>query len=247
MITSLNHPLVKHFVKLRNDSYYRQVHQKVILESLKPILELQPFIAQLIFTQKYEKYVQEVFPRTQVKEEVMQKASGMKTAEGVLAEMQMPAFVSVEKDTSIIVFDGISDPGNMGTLLRTALAFGWQGAYFLPGGCDPFNEKVMRSARGAHFKLKLSKGTASQLEQLVQKQKKEAWVADLHGQEMENIQSSKPSILVMGNEAHGASQAIKNFCLPLTIPMSDQMESLNVAIAGGILLYALGKKGKKND
>ena len=59
----------------------------------------------------------------------------------------------------------------MGTLLRTALALGWDAVYFLPGSCDPFNDKVLRAARGAHFKLALAKGTAEQLQQWTQSRK----------------------------------------------------------------------------
>jgi RNA methyltransferase, TrmH family len=242
MITSLQHPLVKHFVKLRTDRAYRQLQQKVIIEGLKPILELQSFVTQLLYTPAFANYAQIIQPTSEVTEGIMQKISGMTAPEGIIAEVQMPAFISLTSCPSILVFDGVSDPGNLGTLLRTALALGWEGAYFLPEGCDPFNEKVLRAARGAHFKLKLGQGTVKTLQNLVQDQKRQAWVADIQGEDVGYIQATKPCVLVVGNEAHGASQAVKKFCAPVTIPMSGQMESLNVAVAGGILLYTLGKE-----
>jgi len=243
MITSLQHPIVKHFVKLRLDKDYRQTHQRVVIEGLKPIQELLPYITQLLYTSHYTDLAQQVKNGEEVTEAIIQKVSGMSSPEGVIAEVIMPTFVELKECSKIVAFDGISDPGNLGTLLRTALALGWEGAYFLPGGCDPFNEKVLRAARGAHFKLKLREGSAKELKILCQDQHLQPWVADIKGQAVNAVHLNSKQLLVLGNEAHGASITIKEFCQSLTIPMSNQMESLNVAVAGSILLYLLGKEG----
>jgi TrmH family RNA methyltransferase len=167
----------------------------------------------------------------------------MISPEGVIAEVRMPSFVLLDKAKQVLALDGISDPGNMGTLLRTALALGWDAVYFLPGSCDPFNEKTIRAARGAHFKLSLAKGNDEQLHEWVKRNKVQSVVADIKGQVPENVPAAQCRLLVLGNEAHGASAAIRQFCQPVTIPMPGEMESLNVAIAGGILLYLLSNKG----
>ena len=243
MITSLQHPLVKHFIKLRLDRDYRQSQQKVVIEGLKPILELLPYVTQILYTSAYTKHVQNFHQTIEVTEGIIQKISGMTTPEGIIAEVQMPSFTTLDTCDFILVLDGISDPGNLGTLLRTALALGWEGVYFLPGGCDPFNEKVLRAARGAHFKLKLSHGTVETLQETIRTSQQDIWVADIQGKSLNEIQLKNSCMLVLGNEAHGASEGIKKICKPVTIPMSGPMESLNVAVAGGILLYTLGKKG----
>jgi TrmH family RNA methyltransferase len=72
--------------------------------------------------------------------------------------------------TRVLVLDGVQDPGNLGTLLRTALALGWQAAVLLPGCCDPFNDKALRASRGAAFKLPLAQMSLQQWQQLVQEQ-----------------------------------------------------------------------------
>jgi TrmH family RNA methyltransferase len=242
-LTSLQHPLVKHFVKLRTDTTYRHQHQAIVLEGLKPIQELSLQITKLLYTSPYASFASHfIGEKWQVTEAILHKISGMSSPEGVLAEVRMPPFVSIEKVKQVLALDGISDPGNMGTLLRTGLALGWKAVYFLPGSCDPFNEKALRAARGAHFKLALAKGTAEQLQEWAKNENVQTLVADLKGKRPENIPFASSRLLVLGNEAHGASAAIRQFCQPVAIPMLGEMESLNVAVAGGILLYLLSKE-----
>ena len=239
-ITSLQHPLVKHLVKLRTNSDHRYEHQSLILEGLKPIQEVSTHITKLFYTPVYASAALSIpGEKWLITESILHKVSGMFSPEGIIAEIRMPSFVSLDKAKQVLALDGISDPGNLGTLLRTALALGWEMVYLLPGSCDPFNEKALRAARGAHFKLALAKGTAEQLHQWVQAEKVQALVADLKGFAPHLVPVASPRLLILGNEAHGASPAVRGFCQPVTIPMPGEMESLNVAIAGGILLYLL--------
>lgn len=242
-ITSLQHPLVKHLVKLRQESAYRYAQRSLLVEGSKPIQEIAPFIQKLIYTSSHAPLLKtKACEEWIVTDAMMQKISGMTNPEGVVAEARMPSFSSLEEAHSILALDGINDPGNLGTLMRTALALGWDGIYLLPTSCDPYNEKVLRAARGAHFKLALRQGTAEELKQLAQQQTFQCLVADLQGQPPEAFSAHLKTILVLGNEAHGASAAVQEFCVPVTISMKGEMESLNVAVAGGILLYLL-KKG----
>lgn len=239
LITSLQHPLVKHLVKLRINSDYRYEHRSLVLEGSKPIREVLKHASKLIYAESFQPFPDTHAEQWVVSENVLQKISGLSSPEGVIAEVQMPAEGKLDACRNLLVFDGISDPGNMGTLLRTALAFGWDGVFILPNSCDIYNEKVLRAARGAHFKLPMAKGTAEDLLSLIKKQGLQPLLAELHGQPPEKILFSEKRVLIMGNEAHGASKEVQQFCLPVTIPMSEQMESLNVAVAGGILLYLL--------
>lgn len=239
-LESLQHPLVKHLVKLRVDSHHRLEHQALVLEGLKPIQEVSSQITKLLYTPAYASYATTLpGEKWQVTEAILNKISGMTSPEGILAEIRMPAFVLLDKAKQVLALDGVSDPGNMGTLLRTALALGWEAVYFLPASCDPFNEKALRAARGAHFKLALAKGTPEQLQQWVKANNIQSLVANFKGKMPENVPVTPNRLLVLGNEAHGASTAVQQFCQPVTIPMPGEMESLNVAVAGGILLYLL--------
>lgn len=239
LITSLQHPLVKHLVKLRTDSRYRQEQQTLVVEGIKPIQEL-PSMIKLLYTSSCADLAASLpGDKWQVSEAVLQKVSGMESPEGMIAEVGFPPWRSLGQSRQVLALDGISDPGNMGTLLRTALALGWETVYFLPGGCDPFNDKTLRAARGAHFKLSLAKGTAEELQAWVKAESVQPLVADLQGIYPEKIPASLRRLLVLGNEAHGPSAAVHQFCQAVTVPMSQKIESLNVAIAGGILLYLL--------
>lgn len=243
LITSLQHPLVKHLVKLRTDRNYRHAQQSLALEGVKPIQEMPALILKLFYTSAYASIAQKFScDKWEVTEGILHKISGLTSPEGILAEIRMPPFVELGKSKEVLALDGINDPGNLGTLLRTALALGWEAVYFLPGCCDPFNEKVLRAARGAHFKLILASGTAEELKQWVKTEHIQSFVADLQGKTPETFPAAAKRLLVLGNEAHGASAAISQFCQPVTIPMPGLMESLNVAVAGGILLYVLGRE-----
>lgn len=239
-VTSLQHPLVKHFVKVRTDKAYRDQCQTVILEGLKVIQELSSEVLKVFYTSEYASFIPSCAgEKFLVTEAILNKISGMRSPEGIVAEVQMPTFSQLDVAKKVLALDGMSDPGNMGTLLRTALALGWDTLFFLPGTCDPFNEKVLRSARGAHFKLNLVKGTGEELRDWVKKNKIQSWVADLKGIAPEEISPASKRLLVLGNEAHGPSEVIHQFCQSVTIQMTGEMESLNVAVAGAILLYLL--------
>lgn len=239
-ISSLQHPLVKHLLKLRMDNTYRTAQHSLMLEGVKPIQEVSTQIMKLFYTPAYAAFADSIVAeKWQVTEAILQKISGMTSPEGVVAEIRMPHLGSLDEAHYVLGLDGISDPGNMGTLLRTALALGWETIYFLPGGCDPFNEKVLRAARGAHFKLTLVKGTVEHLQQWIQSQEVQALVADIRGISPQQVSFAAHRVLILGNEAQGATEAVKHFCTSVSIPMPGEMESLNVAVAGGILLYLL--------
>src|SRR5262249_55947302 len=112
---------------------------------------------------------------------VMQKISGLVHFEGLLAEMDMPTPYSLKNMRYILVLESINDPGNLGTLLRTALALGWEGAFLVGDGCDPYNEKTLRAARGACLSLPWRRGSWEELKALSSQNSLRPLVADLDG------------------------------------------------------------------
>lgn len=242
-LSSLQHPLIKHFVKLRNDSAYRYESQSLVIEGVKPVQEIEPHLIRILYTPDYAYYAEPfTCEKWEITDAILKKMSGMVSPEGMIAEVELPAFSSLDQAHRVLALDGINDPGNMGTLIRTALALGWDAVYFLPGSCDPFNEKALRAARGAHFKMTLARGNAERLYQWIQRYQVRSLVADIKGEMPEKMTANEHRLLVLGNESHGASDAVRQFCQPVTIPMPGEMESLNVAVAGGILLYLLNSQ-----
>jgi RNA methyltransferase, TrmH family len=233
-IESLQHPLIKHLVKLRQDRAYRYTCKRVFVEGKNLINELPHAIAIVGIEDNFPPHLKSC-ERVVVTPAVMQKISAVKTPEGLIAEVEMPPNQSMLEKEFILAIDGVSDPGNLGTLLRTALALGWEGAFILEGSCDPYNEKALRAAKGATFRLPLCQGSWDELMKIP----KPRYVADLQGESIKDYRPKKGAILVLGKESLGVSPLAKKECTPLTIPMSGAMESLNVAAAGAILMYAM--------
>lgn len=242
VISSLQHPYIKHLVHLRQNGNYRQEYRSVVVEGLKMIKELEASQAIKTLISCNESLIPAHLQETDtilVEPGIMKKISGVVNPEGLLAEVQMPAFSTLQQAKAIVALDRINDPGNLGALLRTALAFGWDGVYLIGECCDPYNDKALRAARGATFRLALCQGDVKDFMNFATQKEIVPWVADIDGKKMTCCEKSQPGILVLGNEAHGPAEELLNCCQKITLPMSGAMESLNVAVAGGILMYLL--------
>jgi len=147
----------------------------------------------------------------------------------------------------VLIIDGVQDPGNLGTILRTALASDTQAVICLHGTVDVYNDKALRATMGAVFQLPIFQAddAAVLVEQLHQ------WgfrlvVSDIRAEESyQEVQFPKKTALVVSNEANGPQQIQKGDQL-VKIPLYQQAESLNVAVAAGILLYAI-RAGREEE
>lgn len=243
LLTSLQNPWVKHCVRLRKESAYRENHHSFLVEGAQFFREIDLPLIRCFYTTEWKDTVSSLLcEKYPVSGPVMEKISGVKSLEGIVGEVKMPLCRKVEPLDRVVIFDAVSDPGNLGTLMRTALAFGWNYLFFLPGCCDPFNEKTIRAAKGAHFKIEMCKGSVEELRLFCKKHQLSPLAAQIGGLSIEALPPSEHRWIVLGNEAHGVSPDVEAFSLPIQIPMTGEMESLNVAVAGGILLYFLSKK-----
>jgi TrmH family RNA methyltransferase len=246
-ITSLQHPLVKRLTKLRKDRFFRNQTESVVIIGFHLVEEVCIKIKAKCLLCTNEKLIsshvktEEIFLTTT---EIIKKISGVQTPEGILAEVSMPIQSSLEKCHYLVALDGISDPGNLGTLLRTALALGWEGAFILENSVDPYNDKALRAAKGANFRLPIHMGGWDALQQIIKKNHLKVLAADLEGDKLNAFALKDNILLILGNEAHGISKEALSICQKITIPMKGSMESLNVAVAGGILMYILGQNGE---
>ncbi len=238
-IFSAQHPLIKYWTHLRSDAHFRRTESRVLLEGKNCIQDVcsTTKATRLIVTDP------SLIPDGLQADEViivtpplMKKISGVQTPEGIIAEFALPdntPFTSVKK---IIVADRIQDPGNLGTLIRSSAAFGWDGFFVLPGCSDPFNDKALRAAKGATFQLPIYSGSWDQLHELCTQNSLELIVADTSG-EKPAVFNKMPMALVLGNEAQGPAVPSTIPFKKVSLPMQGSTESLNVAVAGSILLY----------
>lgn len=164
----------------------------------------------------------------------------------------------------LLALESVQDPGNLGTLLRTAAAFGWTGAWLLPGCADPFGAKAVRAARGAQLRaVPLVTGPGAGWDALTafadahgarlvaaalpgQVEEKKGRRSGDEGDADSDDNSTTPTILVLGSEGQGLSdEALKRCHASVAVPMVDgAMESLNVAVAGGVLMFAMSGGGE---
>jgi TrmH family RNA methyltransferase len=225
-ILSLQHPFIKHLVKLRTDKDYRHEHKEVLVTGRKLVKELSPL---KIFVDKNDSCSDGI----KVSFEILQKITGQKNPEGIAGLMPLPEEKDLSLFQKLIVFDHIQDPGNLGTLIRTALALGFHGGILLNNSVDPFNDKAIASSKGAVFRFPLATMTVEALEKLPH-----TWyVASLEGTPHRDWKW--PGLLILGNESKGSSLQTHPKAIPISIPMDGDMESLNVAIAGGILIHQM--------
>ena len=171
-------------------------------------------------------------------------AAETESPQGVLAVARIPAATIDDLDLAatarIVVLDAVQDPGNVGTILRTAAALGATAVLAMPGTVDLWNAKVVRSAMGAHFHMPALSATWADVDRLRQAQGVACWAADAGGRPLDDATPPARLALLVGNEGAGLSdEARRRADHVVALPVGDRVESLNVAVATGILLYQL--------
>jgi RNA methyltransferase, TrmH family len=237
-LISLQHPFVKYLVKIRKERSFRRNEGKVLVTGKKLILELiekKAPIELLLLTEKSD--FSSSHKTVKTTPEILQKITGFSSLEGMAALLAIPPFQKIEKAKNLLVLDGVTDPGNLGTLLRSALSFGWDGIYLTENTCDPFNDKALRAAKGATFFLPMEEGSFANFLKIASSFT--VLVADMEGTPVHLAKKDTPLALILSAEGAGARQESKETFQKVKVPMFPSMESLNVASAGAILLYTL--------
>ncbi len=164
--------------------------------------------------------------------------------QGVLAVAEVPSLtlagLTLPDRVRIVVLDAVQDPGNVGTILRTAAALGATAVVALPGTVDLWNAKVVRSAMGAGFHVPALAAGWESLDSFRRHESFALWGADAAGTPVRELTSPDRLALVVGNEGAGLStEARSRVDVLASLPISSAIESLNVAVATGILLFQL--------
>lgn len=168
--------------------------------------------------------------------ELLKKLTNTVTPEGIIALVKKD--INNELSNKILYLDRIQDPGNIGTLIRSAVSFGFNSIIF-DETCDPFNPKVIRASEGAIFKINILNYDINHLKELGYK----IYGTSMNGVSLESIDNCQTKIvIILGNEGNGVRKEYLNITNDnLTIPMINT-ESLNVGVAGSIIMYHLRKQ-----
>jgi TrmH family RNA methyltransferase len=160
--------------------------------------------------------------------------------QGIIAVVRTPRWALSDIKTQrapVLVLDGVQDPGNTGTILRTAAGLGAAGIIALPGTVEVTNPKVLRGSMGAVFRLPWVELTSEELLSWSRDNSVSLLTAEMSGEPMGGLKLTPPVAIVLGNEGAGLSPMLKAAGRPVSIPLAPGTDSLNVAVAAGILLY----------
>lgn len=184
----------------------------------------------------------------EVDDNLLQRISNTENSQGILIVCPFIELPLPDNLDFALLLDGISDPGNLGTILRTALAFNVQALLSMHSTTDFYSPKVVRSAMGAHFHLPYREIEKTELDLLRHKQPNlKIYVAGAeNGMLCWQTDLTKPTLFVIGSEAHGTSQNLLDMVDgKIFIPMYGKTESLNAAVATSILCYETIRQRKQ--
>jgi TrmH family RNA methyltransferase len=253
MITSTSNRRVKWVRSLQNDKSQRWEERKFVLEGKRLAEEWirTGMHAELVLhTDHLDEHGRglvncltrlgaEAVP---VSEAVMEACSDTESPPGILIVVPFPEPLVLDPMTLVLVGDRLADPGNLGTMLRTASAAGVEAVFLTQGSVDPYNPKVVRAGMGAQLHLPIeSLTTTAIVERLADM---DLWLADRDGEvSYDGVDWRRPAALIIGNEAHGASDEMRSFihgCV--SIPMRPEVESLNAAVATAVILFEVQRQ-----
>lgn len=245
-ITSRQNPLVARLRKLGNDKKTRRQEGAFLCEGHKLVEEAIRWnagVETLVVAEGVEPPtgLPETVRLVEVPADVLKSMSTVDTPQGMLAVCRTPDLTPPEQLTPgrYLVLDGVQDPGNVGTVWRTADAFGADGLILLPGCAEPFSPKTVRSTMGACFRLPVWEMGLEALTALLAGADLPLYATALR-EDTADLRSADLSraAVAIGSEGRGVSQAVLDACaLTLKIPMRDRCESLNAAVAASVVLW----------
>ncbi len=243
ILTSKNNPLIKETAALKEKKGRRELDlflvegRKMVAECQKSPLEIE----RIFVAENYEgelPFPEEMIVR--VSAEIFRFLADEKTPQGVLCRVRIPQRELTSPKGKCLLLDGVADPANVGAILRTANAAGYEKVYLTDDCADPFSPKSVRASMSGVFFTKIYRGSREELLSLFEGYP--LIVADMGGQNAFDFTPPEEFALVIGNEGNGVSQAVKERAThTVSIPMRETQESLNAAVSAGILMYLMNR------
>lgn len=251
MITSLQNEKVKLARMLQENTRTRRKEGKVVLEGVRLVRDA----LQAGQSPDFVLYTSDVrdegllrllisigIEPLPVSEAVMRHISETQQPQGVLAAFPMPQASLPQQLDHVLILDSIRDPGNLGTILRTAAAAGVDLVLLSPACVDVYNPKVLRGGMGAHFRVPVIEMNWGEIGHITQGL--HIYIAASDGEaRYDRVDWSGRWAIIIGSEAHGAGDEARQLAqMTISIPMASDSESLNAAIAAGVILFEARKR-----
>jgi TrmH family RNA methyltransferase len=251
MITSRANPQVKYVRRLQADRRFRAEERAFVVEGTRWMRELaaariapRALYATTAWLESGEgrALLAALGAAILVADEVMAAMSDTEAAPGALAVLSMAPRPWPDAPTFLLVLDAVANPGNLGAILRAASAAGVEGVLLGPGSVDPYNPKVARGSMGAILRLSIRRATWDEIGEATTGF--DVWLATAQdGTAYTAVDWRRPSTLLIGGEAHGAGHEAERLATGrVTISMRDETESLNAALAAGIILFEAARQ-----
>lgn len=234
-LSSKDNPRLKHLKKLLDDRRYRSACGEYVIEGRRALDDNRHITSVFVCAGTPAPAVPAA-PVYVVDQRIFAALAPTEQTQGVMAVAALRTGTSadIRPDGRYVLLDRIQDPGNMGTIIRTACAFGCSGCIMVPGNADPFAPKVVRAAASALDKIPIIP-----IASLAELAGVPLIAADAAGSPVAGFSWPAGFILAIGNEANGLSdELLRQASFRIAIPHQATMESLNAAVAAGILLYA---------
>lgn len=245
LITSLDNERVKKYRKLR-EKKYRDRLNLFLVEGWHLVLEAYRagLVEEVILTEEVACELE--VPKIYVTQEIIKKITELDTPVPILALCHKVKNDPQKIGQRILMLDGVQDPGNLGTILRSAKAFHVDTVILGTKTVDLYNAKVLRATQGMVFHLHVIEGDLVELIPKIKKQGIPIYGTKVEsGEDVRKLETSAKTqyALVMGNEGNGVTEEVLSLCDHyLYIQMDSEVESLNVAVATSILLYELDRR-----
>ena len=237
-IESINNSKVKEWSKLK-EKKYRDLNNKFIIEGdhlLKSALDKNLVLEIISLDKSYE--VSNI-PFYEVNESIMKKLSNQVSISNVIAICKK--LDNKEINGNVCILDNIQDPGNLGTIIRSACAFNINTIIMSNDTVDLYNDKVIRASEGMIFNLNYTKGDLEEILTILKKDNYTIYGTDVkQGESLNNIIFSDKNAVIIGNEGKGMNNNLYNLCDKfINIPINSNCESLNAGVAASIIFYEM--------
>lgn len=248
-ITSTSNETIKYFISL-NDKKTRMNAKRFIVEGYHLVNEASKtnLLEAIISTDEKELKKINNVKRYLVNDAIINKIATTKNPQNILGIVKMldhniTNLLPIIKGnkTKLIMLEDVNDPGNLGTIIRTAAGLGYDGIIMSPNTVDLYNEKVIRSTQGVMFKIPIIKANLQEVIKLLKKEKVFCiGTALTNAKDVKHITKKDKFAICLGNEAKGISkEVLDNMDENVKIAMKNDVESLNVSIAAGIIMYEM--------
>ncbi len=244
VILSKQNPVVKELSSLK-EKKGRKARGTFLVEGEKMLRECLQSGMEIVRLAVREDYGGETYslPTVTLGKDAFGAVCDEKTPQGVAAEVKIPSFPLAAPERSCLLLDGVSDPANVGAIVRTAVAAGY-GELYLADCADPYSPKSVRASMSGVFFAKLMQGGREEI--LAALQGVPLLAADMDGEDVFGYSPPDLFCLCIGNEGNGLSEEVRRAASKaVRIPMGEHTESLNAAVSAGVLMYFLKKNKEK--